>query len=103
MAWSDLAAGTVDAAFATFGVAALYRPKAGSDAAVTVIRKRVDEIDFGIRGAVVPKAALDVRVSEIEQPAEGDLVEIGDKTFAVLSFFADSERLTWTLALRDQK
>lgn len=84
--------------FDVFGVAATYRPKVGAAVAVTVVRSRLDGFEGG---TMVEQEALDIRVSELALPAEGDVVEIGGCRFAVVSPRRDPERLVWTVGVKE--
>ena len=71
---------------------------AGDGTAVRVIRKRPDQVvGFGDSRAVLPTVLIDVRRSEVPNPAAGDTVEIESETFAVIATpIGDTERLIWT-------
>jgi len=64
-----------------------------------VIRARPDDIvDYGAARVVSATQRLDVRVSEITDPAKGDLILIGAERFRVQSQpRADRERLVWSI------
>jgi hypothetical protein len=81
------------------GSDALWRTGvAGDGAAVRVIRKRPDQVvGFGDSRAILPTMLIDVRRSEVAEPASGDTVEIDGETFAIIAPpVADNLRLVWT-------
>lgn len=98
--WSEVAAGTVDVGFRTFGVAAIYTPSGGLATDVTVILKTPEGNLSGFdTGAWRAGRVADVRTSEVASPAEGDALEVGGESFTVRGARADAERLVWTLDL----
>jgi hypothetical protein len=91
----------LDALFSdpNLGSDALWRAGgAGDGAAVRVIRKRPDQVvGFGDSRAVLPTVLIDVRRSEVSEPAIGDTVEIDGDVFEIIATpVADSLRLVWT-------
>lgn len=96
----------LDAIYAdpNFGIAALYRPVAGADKPVTLLAKGEDRTGFGEIGAVIEGERARVRVSEVAEPAEGDLVECEDPRlagrFRVASRSREHRRRQWILVLQ---
>ncbi|MCP5364105.1 MAG: hypothetical protein H6905_02535 [Hyphomicrobiales bacterium] len=87
------------------GRIAVYRVGgAGSDIPVRIILRRTDEIgNFGETRIIAETVVIDVPVSEIAAPAEGDTFTIGGETFVVQGEpVRDAERLVWTLEARPQ-
>jgi hypothetical protein len=87
------------------GSDALWRAGgAGDGAAVRIIRKRPDQVvGFGDSRAVLPAVLIDVRRSEVPDPATGDTVDIpgsspgtGELFEIIATPVADSLRLVWT-------
>lgn len=70
----------------------------GSGVSVRVITKRPDQVgSFGDSRAVLPTMLIDVRRSEVAEPATGDTVEIDGNLFEVIAApTLDSLRLVWT-------
>lgn len=70
----------------------------GAGVAVRVIAKRPDQVvGFGDSRAVLPAALIDVRRSDVPDPATGDTVEIDGDAFEIIATpVADSLRLVWT-------
>ena len=96
----------VDAMFAdpNFGKAATYRPLAGGSQAVRVIERRPSEIaEIGRGRAVAEQTLLQLRVSEVAAPVEGDEIDLGDKTVRVKGAptKSDAQGLVWQLDVRD--
>lgn len=71
---------------------------AGAGVAVRVVTRRPDQIEgFGDSRAVLPTMLIDVRRSEVSDPATGDTVEIESEMFEVIATpTIDSLRLVWT-------
>lgn len=71
---------------------------AGDGISVRVIAKRPDQVvGFGDSRAVLPAVLIDVRRSEVPDPAIGDTVEIDGDLFELIATpVADSLRLVWT-------
>lgn len=71
---------------------------AGGGTAVRVVTKRPDQpVGFGDSRAILPTMLVDVRQSEIPNPASGDTVEIDGTVFEVIATpVADSLGLVWT-------
>lgn len=68
---------------------------------VRVIRKAADQVTgFGAAHVWSESMMIDVRVSEVAQPAPGDRIVIAGETFDVQGEpLRDRERLVWTLEL----
>jgi hypothetical protein len=91
----------IDAIFRDGNVAenALWRAGGvGGGTAVRVIRKSPDEVvGFGDSRAVLPTVMIDVRRSDVAEPASGDTVEIDSELFEIVAApTLDSLRLVWT-------
>lgn len=97
----DAFAVATDALFADPNIAtdAIWRAGGvGAGIAVRVVRRRPDQVvGFGDSRAVLPTLLVDVRRSEVAEPASGDTVEIDGETFEVIAApIIDSVRLIWT-------
>lgn len=97
----DAFAAATDALFADPNIArdAIWRAGgAGSGVSVRIITKRPDQVgSFGDSRAILPTTLIDVRRSEVSEPANGDTVEIESETFEVIATpTIDSLRLVWT-------
>ena len=97
----DAFAAATDALFGDPNIArsALWRAgRVGAGLAVRVIAKRPDQVvGFGDSRAVLPAVLIDVRRSEVPDPATGDTVEIDGELFEIIATpVADSLRLVWT-------
>lgn len=70
----------------------------GDEVTVRVITKRPDQVvAFGDSRAILPTMLIDVRRSEIPNPANGDTVEIEGDAFEIIATpVADSLGLVWT-------
>ena len=70
----------------------------GAGLAVRVIAKRPDQVaGFGDSRAVLPTMLVNVRRTEVPDPATGDTVEIDGDLFEIIATpVADSLRLVWT-------
>ncbi|GIK83117.1 MAG: hypothetical protein AB7O43_20915 [Hyphomicrobiaceae bacterium] len=91
----------IDALFADPNIArdAIWRAgSAGAGIAVRVVTRRPDQVvGFGDSRAVLPTMLIDVRRSEVSDPATGDTVKIESETFEVIATpTIDSLRLVWT-------
>ena len=82
---------------------AVYRA-GGADPgiAVKVIVRRPDRIgDFGDTRIASQTMTLDIRVSEIAQPAEGDTLDVDGLTYIIQGEpLRDAERFVWTIEAR---
>jgi hypothetical protein len=98
-------AAAIDALFADPNLAldAVYRA-GGVDPAVPVraILRRPDRIgEFGETRIVVGSVMIDVRVSEVASPAEGDTIQAENTVYIIQGQpIGDAERLVWTLEAR---
>jgi hypothetical protein len=97
----DAFAAATDALFTDPNIArdAIWRAGgAGAGIAVRVITRRPDQVGtFGDSRAILPTLLIDVRRSEISEPASGDTVEIGGYLFEIIATpIADSLGLAWT-------
>ena len=97
----DAFAAATDALFADPNIArdATWRAGgAGSAVFVRVITKRPDQVgSFGDSRAILPTTLIDVRRSEVSEPATGDTVEIDGDLFEIIATpTADGLRLVWT-------
>jgi hypothetical protein len=82
---------------------AIWRPGGTGDGIpVRAIARRPDrEVEFGDVAVHTATAVLEVRVSEVPNPAEGDTITLGGETFVVQGEpVRDAERLVWTLDTR---
>ncbi len=96
----DAFTAAIDALFADPNIArvAIWRPGGvGSGVAVRVTVRRPDQIvGFGDSRAILPTVLIDVRRSEVAEPASGDTVEFDGDTFEIIAPpIADSLRLVW--------
>lgn len=85
------------------GRSAVYRAGGiGAGIAITVVETRADAgASYGQARAVVETGVFDVRAAEVPNPAEGDTLTFGGRTYVVSEApVADAERLVWTLATR---
>jgi hypothetical protein len=94
-------AAAIDAIFRDANVAedAFWRAGGvGVGTAVRVIRKSPDEVvRFGDSRAVLPTLLIDVRRSQVAEPAAGDTVEIDGELFEIIAApTLDSFRMVWT-------
>ena len=94
-------AAAIDDLFADPNIArdAIWRAGgAGAGISVKVVTRRPDQvIGFGDSRAVLPTMLIDVRRSEVSDPATGDTVEIESEMFDVIATpTIDSLRLVWT-------
>lgn len=71
----------------------------GAGIPVRVIARRDDRIrGFGETRVIAETALFEVRVSEIQVPAAGDSIELGDDAYVVQGApVRDPERLVWTI------
>jgi hypothetical protein len=96
--------GAVDAAFAAFGIDAVYTPAGGGEpASVRIIAKRPDTIvGFGETRIHAETATFELRVSEVANPRPGDQLTVGGDTFVIQGEpeRRDPDRLVWTLDFR---
>ena len=98
-------AAAIEALFAdaNLGIDAVWRSAgAGPGIPVRAIVRRADRVgDFGETRIVAETVIIDVRVSQVPAPAEGDTFEVGGETFAVQGEpRRDAGRLIWTIEAR---
>lgn len=69
----------------------------GDGIVVRVITKKPDQVvGFGDSRAILPAMLIDVRCSEVPEPATGDTVELNGETYEIIATpVADSLRLVW--------
>jgi hypothetical protein len=82
---------------------AVYRPGGvGDGIPVRVMLRRPDRIEsFGETRLASSTTMLDVRVSDIAEPAAGDTLEVDGRTVVVQGTpLLDAEGLVWTLDMR---
>jgi hypothetical protein len=97
----------IDALFAdpNLGLDAMHRA-GGADPGVPVrvIVRRPDRVgDFGATRVVAETVMIDIRVSEIAAPADGDTIEVGGTLYVIQGEpIRDAERLVWTIEARPQ-
>jgi hypothetical protein len=110
MTYADLAAAAVDTAFETFGIAASYYSRAGTQpetfaavAAVTLIPTTNDATLGAFAGSnlVTDQNLFEVRVSEVAAPKEQDRVVISGVTYRIKGkpHRRDRRGLKWTFGL----
>lgn len=98
---ADIFAAATDALFADPNMArdATWRAGgAGAGIAVRVVTRRPDQVvGFGDSRAVLPTMLIDVRRSEVSDPASGDTVELDGDLFEIIAApTSDSVGLVWT-------
>ncbi|MBK8174802.1 MAG: hypothetical protein IPK66_05885 [Rhodospirillales bacterium] len=97
----------MDALFAdpNLGIDTVYRVS-GADPAVParVILRRPDRVGtLGETRIVTETLLIDVRVSEVAAPADGDTIEAGRTVFVIQGEpIRDAEQLVWTVEARPQ-
>lgn len=91
----------VDSLFrSVLAVDATYTPSGGDPAAVrAVTRTPAQDLAAQVTGINRPAYAADIRVSEVTQPVEGDVLTIGSDSFRVRRYSYDSHKLVWQLDL----
>ena len=100
-------AAAIDVLFAdlNLGIDAVYRA-GGADPGmpVRVILRRPDRIsEFGQTRIVAKTLLIDVRVSEVADPAEGDTVEVDGTVYVIQGEpTRDAELQVWTIEARPQ-
>jgi hypothetical protein len=100
-------AAAIDALFAdtSLGRDGLYRA-GGADPAipVSVIARQPDRVgEFGETRIVAETLLIDVRVSEIAAPADGDTFELDGMVYVTQGEpIRDTERLVWSIEARPQ-
>lgn len=79
------------ACFAEFGEAATYTPAGGAAQSVTVVVSAPDKvIGLGSVGAIVPAVTVDLRVSEVAAPANGDSINVRSTSYRVATVELDA-------------
>jgi hypothetical protein len=91
----------IDALFSNSSLArdVLYTPVAGTPKTIRAVIKSPDRI-VDVRDIAIhtPTLVVDVRVSDVPDPGEGDTLTIGTLTYVVQGEPArDAENLIWTL------
>ena len=82
---------------------AVYRPGGiGDGIPVRVMRRQPDRIDsFGETRIASSTTVLDLRVSEVAEPAAGDTLDLDGRTVVIQGTpILDAEGLVWTLDTR---
>ncbi len=97
----------IDALFAdpNLGSDAVYCAGGGEPGIpVRVILRRPDRVgEFGETRIVAETLRIDVRVSDVAAPGEGDTVEVDGTVYVVQGApIRDAERLVWTIEARPQ-
>lgn len=90
---------SVDSLFEKLGMSASFIPAIGSGVLVTVVPKRPDAV-IGLGNASVQAEVtlFDLRVSEVEEPKEGDVIEYDDTMYRIIGEpRRDAHRLVWTV------
>ncbi len=100
-------AAAIDALFAdpNLAIDTVYRV-GGADAEVPVraIVRQPDRIgEFGETRVVAETVMIDIRVSEVAAPAEGDTIQVNGTVYVIQGEpIRDAERLVWTIEVRPQ-
>jgi hypothetical protein len=95
--------GAVDAAFAAFGIDAVYTPAGGEPVSVRVIARRPDTIvGFGETRIHAETATFELRASEVADPRPDDHLTVGSEAFVVQGEpeRRDPDRLVWNVHAR---
>jgi hypothetical protein len=97
----------IDALFVDPNVArdAVYRVGgADSGVPVRIIVRRPDRVgEFGETRIIAETLIIDVRVSEVAAPADGDTIEVDGTIYVIQGTpIRDAERLVWTIEARPQ-
>lgn len=81
---------------------AIYTAEGGASKLVRIVARRADAVaSFGEARLWSEATRVDLRVADVTEPRPGDRVAIGDEAFLVQGEpVRDSERLLWTLDLR---
>lgn len=93
----------VERNFFVLGVDAVYTPAGGDPVTIKVMPRRPDEVlDIGETMIVTGTNIFDIRIADIEEPAEGDTLEFKGKTYVVQGppQARDPDRLIWTVDMR---
>jgi len=81
---------------------AVYRAQGSDPVNIRIMARRADQVlDFGDTRVHTGNIMFDVRVSEVPDPASGDVLVIDGDNFTVQGEpLRDQERLVWTLDVR---
>jgi hypothetical protein len=90
---------SIDSLFTRLGSPALFQPRIGANRTVTVIPKQPDEvIGLGDAGLTAEVTLFDMRVSEVAEPSEDDIVRFGSDDYRIIGTpRRDLHRLIWTV------
>lgn len=90
---------SVDSLFGKLGMAAVFQPRFGLNAAVTIIPKKPDEIiGLGQSDVAAEVTLFDVRVSEVADPKTDDVILHNGSEYRIIGEpRRDIHRLIWTL------
>lgn len=82
-------------------VSATYCPKNGAEVTLRAIKlsRGHTESNLFTTGMSAPADVAEVRVADVAEPQEGDVLKIGTERFRVKKPEYDGERLTWRLDL----
>ena len=95
----------VDTSYRLLGKDATYTPDGGSAAAIKIMVRQPDQIvDIGSSQILTETTLMELRVSEVADPNEGDVITYDSVNYVVDSEpkREDSARLVWTLNVRPQ-
>lgn len=98
-------AAAIDALFADphLGIDTVYRAGGGDPGIpVRVILRRPDRVgEFGESRIVAKTVVIDVRVSEVAAPGDGDTIEVGGTLYVIQGApIREAEQLIWTVEAR---
>ena len=81
---------------------AVYSAQGSDPVTIRIMARRADQVlDFGDTRVHTGNVMFDVRVSEVPDPASGDVLEIDGENFTVQGEpVRDLERLVWTIDVR---
>ena len=81
---------------------AVYSAQGSDPVTIRIMARRADQVlDFGDTRVHTGNIMFDVRVSEVSDPAPGDVLEIDGENFTVQGEpVRDLERLVWTIDVR---
>ena len=90
---------TVDSLFAKLGMVAVFQPAIGLTQPVTIIPKQPDEIiGLGQSDITTEVTLFDLRVSEVAEPKENDVILYAGTQYRIISEpRRDIHRLIWTV------
>lgn len=88
-----------DSLFSKLGMAATYQPEIGDGLLVTVVPRRPDEVvGLGETGIATEVTLFDLRVSKVEEPKAGDVIEYDGTSYRITGTpRRDIHRLIWTV------